>query len=66
MDGMKEKRRLARIADAADYSATSRSTLYRAITGGELTAIKLGGALRFEYSELDRWIDAKSVIINKK
>lgn len=54
------KPRLARLPDAMEYTAFSRSSIYRAMTAGELSFLKIGGSLRFEYVELDRWIDAKS------
>ena len=53
------KPRLARLADAITYTALSRSSIYRALGSGDLKAMKIGGSLRFEYAELDRWIDAK-------
>lgn len=54
------KPRLARLVEAIEYTAFSRSSIYRAIKSGELKSLKLGGALRFEYTELDRWIDTKA------
>lgn len=52
--------RLARLSDAIKYTALSRSSIYRALSAGDLKALKIGGSLRFEYTELDRWIDEKS------
>ncbi len=51
--------RLARLSDAITYTSLSRSTLYRAIQADELKALKMGGSLRFEYTELDRWIETR-------
>jgi len=55
--------RLARLSDAITYTSLSRSTLYRAIKAEELKALKMGGSLRFEYAELDRWIETKAVSV---
>lgn len=42
------------------YTGMSRSTLYAEMKAGNLKFVKLGGATRLEYDELDRWFDAKS------
>lgn len=52
--------RLAKMSDAVQYTSFSRSTIYRAIEAGDLVPLKFGHAIRFEYPELDRWIDVKS------
>jgi len=52
--------RLARMSEAIKYTSFSRSTLYRAMESGELKPRKIGGSIRFEYVELDRWIDTKT------
>ncbi len=45
---------------AAHYTGMSRATLYAEMKAGALKFVKIGGATRLEYGELDRWFDAKS------
>lgn len=42
--------------EAADYCAVDRVTLWRARKRGDLRAGGTGRAVRFEKSELDRWM----------
>ncbi len=44
---------------ASRYTGMSRATLYAEMKAGNLNFVKLGGATRLEYGELDRWFDAK-------
>lgn len=44
---------------AVRYTGMSRATLYAEMKAGNLKYVKLGGATRLEYGELDRWFDAK-------
>jgi len=55
-----QRPRLARLSEAMTYTAFSRSSIYRAMAANELRFVKMGGSLRFEYAELDRWIDSKA------
>lgn len=49
------RRRLATIADAAEYAACSRKTIRRRIADGTLPAYRFGNrALRVDLNELDR------------
>lgn len=52
--------RLASIPNAAIYTATSRAKLYTEHKAGNISFIKLDGATRVEFEELDRWIDVKT------
>jgi len=51
-----EKPRLMRINDAADYCGMSRATLYSEWKKGNLKFVKMFGATRIEFAELNRWI----------
>lgn len=53
--GAAPPRRLATIADAADYAACSHKTIRRRIADGTLPAYRFGKrALRVDLNELDR------------
>jgi len=55
---MLTKERMAfTIPEAADALRISRSHLYNLIKRGELTVVRLGGAVRITVKELDRYID---------
>lgn len=47
------------VKGASRYTGMSRATLYAEMRAGNLKYVKLGGATRLEYGELDRWFDAK-------
>jgi excisionase family DNA binding protein len=51
--------RLLKIPQAVDYSGESRATLYKEMKEGNLKFVKMGGSTRIEFSELNRYIDAK-------
>ena len=51
------KRLLYRISEAADILGISRSTLYRLIASGELSAIRVGTAPRIPAKMLERFVD---------
>lgn len=51
-------KRFFKISEAADYGATSRSTLYEAHKRGDIVFTKFGGATRIEKSDLDAYLDA--------
>lgn len=48
------------IIGAVAYTGMSRATLYAEMKKGALKFVKIGGATRLEYNELDRWFDEKS------
>ncbi|WP_217355588.1 helix-turn-helix domain-containing protein, partial [Ruegeria sp. HKCCA4008] len=48
------------IIGAVAYTGMSRATLYAEMKTGALKFVKIGGATRLEYNELDRWFDEKS------
>lgn len=52
-----ENPRLMRINDAANYCGMSRATLYAEWKKGNLKFVKMFGATRIEFTELNRWID---------
>ncbi len=39
------------------YTGMSRATLYAEMKAGRLKYVKIGGATRLEYDELDRWFN---------
>lgn len=45
------------IEDAASYSNTSKSTIYRAVKKGILKCSKQTGKRLFKRSEIDRWLE---------
>ncbi|MEW2918040.1 helix-turn-helix domain-containing protein [Ruegeria sp. ANG10] len=45
------------ITGAVNYVGMSRATLYAEMKAGRLNHVKIGGATRFEYDELDRWFN---------
>ena len=49
---------LLTIDEAADVLRVSRATLYRLIRGGELAPVRVGQRLRFEPSEIRRYLDS--------
>lgn len=49
----KARRRLATLAEAADYAACSPRTLRRRVADGTLPAYRLGRLLRVDLDELD-------------
>lgn len=53
-----DKPRLLRINDAANYCGMSRATLYSEWKKGNLKFVKMFGATRVEFTELNRWIDS--------
>jgi len=52
--------RLLTVADVAEYLGLSVGTVYNKVSRGEIPHVKLGRAVRFRRSEIDRWIDAQS------
>ena len=52
-------KRLYSIRQAVDYSAESRSQLYKEMKEGNLKFVLMGTSRRIEADELDRYINAK-------
>lgn len=50
--------RLLTIDETADVLRVSRPTLYRLIRGGALGPVRVGERLRFERSEIRRYLDS--------
>ena len=48
------------ITGAVTYTGMSRATLYAEMKAGHLKYVKIGGATRLEYDELDRWFETKT------
>ncbi|WP_439521076.1 hypothetical protein [Marivita sp.] len=48
------------ISQAVDYSARSRSSLYKANKLGQLTLTKIDGSTLIERCDLDAYLDAKA------
>lgn len=53
--------KLLSLAEVGERTALSRSTLYREIEAGRLTALKIGKSVRVTDSELRRYIEALEV-----
>jgi excisionase family DNA binding protein len=51
-----EFERLLNVAEAADFLCVSPSYVYRMVAGGMLTHVKIGGAIRFQRSDLQEFI----------
>lgn len=52
--------RLLTVAELAEYLGLAQGTIYNKVCRGEIPHVKLGRAVRFRRSEIDRWIDAQS------
>jgi len=57
-DGRRE-RRLIDLSDAAEYLGTTARHLRRLVDGRAIPHYKVGGKLRFDTGELDRWLDGR-------
>lgn len=57
MKTVTDQPRLLSVNDAATYCGMSRATLYSEWKKGNLKFVKMFGATRIEFSELNRWID---------
>jgi excisionase family DNA binding protein len=57
-EGTKEMERLLRVEEAAEYLATTKSTLYSWASRRKIPVVKIGRSPRFRLSELDRLIKA--------
>jgi excisionase family DNA binding protein len=44
---------------ASEHTGLERTTIYRAVRSGKLRAGGVGRAVRFERSELDRWLRSR-------
>ena len=53
--------KLLSLTEVGERTALSRSTLYREIESGRLTAVKIGKSVRVTDSELRRYIEALQV-----
>ena len=53
--------KLLSLTEVGERTALSRSTLYREIEAGRLTAVKIGKSVRVTDSELRRYIEALQV-----
>jgi excisionase family DNA binding protein len=57
--GAAETSRLLTIMETAERLRVSRVTVYRHIRSGELPALRVGGQLRVDQTELGNWLYAK-------
>jgi excisionase family DNA binding protein len=53
--------KLLSLTEVGERTALSRSTLYREIEAGRLTAVKIGKSVRVTDSELRRYIESLQV-----
>ncbi len=51
-----ERRTWLNYEQAAEYCGVERTTIWRAVKRGKLSAGGVGRAVRFERAELDRWM----------
>ena len=54
--------RLLIIEQAAAYTGLSTHTIYKMVSQRRVPFVKLGGALRFDPVELDKWIKQNTVM----
>lgn len=47
---------LLTVAEAAERLRVSRPTLYRLISRGDMPALRVGGQIRLDAQELERWL----------
>ncbi len=52
--------RLLTVEEVGRYLGFAPGTIYNKAARGEIPSVKLGSALRFRKSEIDRWIDETS------
>lgn len=61
------EKRLLNISEMAAYLGSSKSAIYTMVCLGRIPpacVVKLGRALRFEKSEVDKWLNAKRISPN--
>lgn len=47
------------VKEVASYLKVAEKTAYRLASQGELPCFKVGGSLRFEKSDIEKWINEK-------
>lgn len=52
--------RLLTVEDLAAKLQIAKQTIYNKVSAGEIPHVKIGGALRFRASDIDRWIASRS------
>lgn len=57
-----EEDRLMTAKEAARYLGYAEGTVRNKASSGEIPSVKLGTALRFRRSELDRWVDEQTAL----
>jgi excisionase family DNA binding protein len=56
----KNPNRLLKAAEAAEYLGFVEGTVRNMVSAGTIPHLKVGRALRFRVSDLDRWLDARA------
>ena len=56
---MEKEKGLMSVEEAADYLGVKRSTLYSWVFYRKIPFIKIGRLVKFDYAELQQWIDEK-------
>jgi excisionase family DNA binding protein len=51
--------RVVTVIEAADHLRLSKAMVYRLLEQGELPCIRIGRAVRFRVSSLNRWLDQR-------
>lgn len=54
------------IREVAEYLKLTEKTAYRLAADGKIPGFKVGGAWRFQRSEIDRWIAEQSAEARKR
>jgi len=53
------------LEELAEYTRTSKRTIYRLLRQGKMTARRIGSELRFSKNDADRWMAAKRLTEKK-
>ncbi|MBI2071323.1 MAG: helix-turn-helix domain-containing protein [Elusimicrobia bacterium] len=56
---IEESKRLLTPKETAQYLAVSQKTVYKWVFFRKIPCVKLGKALRFDKTEIDRWVDGQ-------
>lgn len=54
---MKAEKKLVGIAWVSERLELSRSTIYRMVEAGEIPAVRIGGAIRFDPEQVEAWLE---------
>lgn len=55
----KTMERLVKVGEVADRLGFTKGTVYQMVYRGKIPHVKIGSALRFRLSEIDRWVQER-------